>query len=108
VQVPAYEVFLGGSHDGSDVRYGVRPKGRIPAKRVTEAITQIVKRYRDNRQDDEAFKDYVARVGKEDFEPVIANFAQVPGLDKDSIDLYMDYEKTILYKMERGEGECGV
>ena len=107
-QVPAYEVFLGGSHDGSDVRYGVRPKGRIPAKRVTEAITQIVKHYRDNRQDDEAFKDYVARVGKEDFEPVLANFAQVPGLDKDSIDLYMDYEKTILYKMERGEGECGV
>ncbi|MCH8109952.1 MAG: nitrite/sulfite reductase [Chloroflexi bacterium] len=107
-QVPSYELFLGGSYEDGDVRYGVRPRGKIPAKRVTEAITQIVKYYRDNRQDDEPFKEFVARVGKDPFEAVIAEFGKVPDLNKDTIDLYMDYEKTVLYKMERGEGECGV
>lgn len=107
-QIPSYELFLGGSYENTDVRYGIRPRGKIPAKRVTEAITRIVKHYKENREDDELFKDFVARLGKEPFEGIIADFRDVPNLDKESLDLYMDYEKTILYKMERGEGECGV
>ena len=29
-------------------------------------------------------------------------------LGRDTIELYMDWEKTIPYKIERGEGECAV
>ncbi len=107
-QVPAYELFIGGSYENADVRYGIRPRGKVPAKRVPEAVLKLLSFYKENRREGEAFKDFVARVGKEPFEEIIAPFGEVPKLGKDTIDLYMDYEKTILYKMERGEGECAV
>ena len=56
----------------------------------------------------EALKDYAARVGREPFEKIIAGLAEVGPLGRDTLDLYMDFQKTILYKMERGEGECAV
>jgi sulfite reductase beta subunit-like hemoprotein len=105
-QVPAYELFLGGSYENADVRFGVRPRGKIPAKRATEAIFKLLSFYKANRQESEPFKEFVARLGKEPFEELIADFGEVPKIGKETIDLYMDYEKTVLYKMERGEGEC--
>ena len=107
-QVPAYELFLGGSYENADVRYGIRPRGKVPAKRAPEVVPKLLSFYQENRREDEAFKDLVSRVGREPFEEIITPFGQVPKLGKDTIDLYMDYEKTILYKMERGEGECAV
>ena len=107
-QVPAYEVFLGGSHENGDVRFGVRPRGKIPAKRVTEAVFKILRFYRESRQDDEIFKDFAARLGREPFETVIKEFAEVGPLNKANLDDYIDYDKTVLYMMERGEGECAV
>ena len=105
-QVPAYELFLGGSYENADVRFGIRPRGKIPAKRATEAIFKVLNFYKTNRQESEPFKQFVARLGKEPFEELIADFGDVPKIGRETIDLYMDYEKTVLYKMERGEGEC--
>ena len=107
-QVPAYELFLGGSYENADLRYGIRPRGKVPAKRAPEAVFKILRFYKDNRQEGEPFKEFAARMGKEPFEELIAAYAGVPKLGKDTIDMYMDYEKTVLYKMERGEGECAV
>ena len=90
------------------IPYGVRPKGRIPARMVPDATFRILEFYKDRRQEDEPFKEFVTRVGKEPFETSIAELPQVGPLGKDTIDYYMDYEKTVLYKMERGEGECSV
>ena len=107
-QVPSYELFLGGSYENADVRYGIRPRGKIPAKHVPEAVFQLLKFYKEHRQENEPFKEFVVRVGKEPFEQIVADFGEVPALAKNTIDLYMDYEKTVIYKMERGEGECAV
>ena len=107
-QIPAYELFVGGSYENTDVRYGIRPRGKIPAKRVHDALTKILKFYRESRQEGEPFKDFAARVGKQPFEEIIAGQGEVPAIGRDSVDLYTDYDRTTLYKMERGEGECGV
>jgi len=107
-QIPGYELFVGGSYEDADVRYGIRPKGRIPAKMVPDATFRILEFYKDRRQEDEPFKEFVTRVGKEPFEAILAGLPKVGSLGKDTIDYYLDYEKTVLYKMERGEGECGV
>lgn len=107
-QVPSYELFVGGSYENADVRYGIRPRGKIPAKRIPEATFRVISYYRENRQEDEPFKDFAVRVGREPFEKIIADLGEVPTLGRDNIDLYVDYERTILYVMERGEGECGV
>ena len=107
-QVPAYELFLGGSYDEGDARIGLRVKTKVPAKRVPEAVRAVIAHYQQDRNDGEAFKDYAARVGAATFEPILAGFKEVPELGRDTIEQYMDWDKTIIYKLERGEGECSI
>tara|TARA_B100001123_G_scaffold75696_1_gene85422 strand:- start:2654 stop:4417 length:1764 start_codon:yes stop_codon:yes gene_type:complete len=107
-QVPAYELFLGGSYDEGDSRIGQRVKARVPAKKMPEALEKMLDFYKDERQDGELFKDFVERVGPSSFEPLLAGYRDVGELNRETIDTYMDWDKTIIYKMERGEGECAV
>ena len=107
-QVPAYELFLGGSYDEGDARIGLRVKTKVPAKRVPEAVRAVIDQYQQDRNDGEAFKDYAARVGAATFEPILAGFKEVPELGRETIEQYMDWDKTIIYKLERGEGECSI
>ncbi len=107
-QVPAYELFLGGSFDNADARLALRVKGKIPAKRVPEATRRIIDYYKENRNEGEPFKDFVVRVGPQAFEPIVEWSKEERELDRESIHNYMDWDKTIIYKMERGEGECAL
>ena len=107
-QVPAYELFLGGSFDNGDTRIGQRVKTKIPAKRVPEALSKIISQYKLDRNNDELFKDYITRVGAENIEPILEEFKEIPELNKESLDYYMDWTKTAKYQLERGEGECAV
>ena len=107
-QVPAYELFLGGSYDEGDSRIGQRVKARVPAKMLPDAIRRLLTFYQEGREEGEPFKDFVARVGAASFEPLLGDYRNVGELDRDTIDTYMDWDKTIIYKMERGEGECAL
>ena len=107
-QVPSYELFLGGSYEADDPRFGQRVRGRVAAKRVPQALNQIIDLYKDNREDGELFKDFVLRVGPKTFEPIMAENRETRELNRESIDTYMDWDKTVVYKMERGEGECAI
>ena len=108
-QVPAYELFLGGSYDDGDARIGQRVKARVPAKMMPDAVRRLVEFYTQNRHDGELFKDFVARMGSAAFEPVLAGYKeQVGELNRETIDNYMDWDKTVIYKLERGEGECAL
>jgi sulfite reductase beta subunit-like hemoprotein len=107
-QVPAYELFVGGSYDDGDARIGQRVKGRIPAKQVPAALERILKFYRATRADGEQFKDFAERVSPAAFEPLMDEFKETRELNRDSIEAYMDWDKTTIYKLERGEGECAV
>jgi len=107
-QVPAYELLLGGSYDGGDARMAQRVKTRIPSKQVPAALKKVLEFYRGQREEGEQFKDFVQRVGPGAFEPVVAGFKEERELNRDSIDAYMDWDKTVIYKLERGEGECSL
>ena len=108
-QVPAYELFLGGKYDDGDVRVGQRVKARVPARFAPRALTSVLDYYRDNRDDDEPFASFVERVGTAPFEEMFRPYKQEVGpLDRENIESYMDWGKTALYKLERGEGECAV
>ena len=107
-QVPAYELFLGGSYEDADSRLGLRVKTKVPAKRVPDALRKVLDFYREEREDDEQFKDFAARIGAAAFEPLLAEFKETPELNRETIGTYMDWDKTIKYKLERGEGECAV
>ena len=111
-QLPAYEIFLGGSYDGGsveDTRIGKRLPGvKVPAKDVPQVVANITAYYKDNRADGEEFNQFIDRVGQEPVKEIIARYSDVPALGPGSQDTYMDWQRTDIYKLERGEGECAV
>ena len=108
-QVPAYELFLGGSYEDGDARFGQRiPRMKVPAKRLPDAVRKTVEFYEAERNEGEEFKNFVARVGASAFEPVFSEFTEVGELNRDTIDTYIDWDKTAKYVLERGEGECAI
>ena len=107
-QVPAYELFLGGGFENGDTRIGLRVKTKVPAKMMPNALRKVLDFYKAERADDEIFRDFAARVGPESFEPILAEFKDIPELNRESLDMYIDWSKTAKYILERGEGECAV
>jgi len=110
-QLPAYEVFVGGNADADrgPIRFGTRVTGRVPAKRVAEFVEKSLALYTAQRKDaNEPFNTFVDRVGTAPFEPILAAMKDIGPLNRETIHLYMDWEKTIPYRLERGEGECAM
>ena len=112
-QVPAYELFLGGNYGDNrveDSRIGTRiPRVKVPAKAAPGVLKTIVAYYKDNRADEsEKFNQFLERVGLEELtEVAIAAEESAQAADPGS-DMYVDWERTNIYKLERGEGECAV
>ncbi|NQW17344.1 MAG: nitrite/sulfite reductase [Chloroflexi bacterium] len=106
-QVPAYEIFLGGEYENG-VKMGARVKARVPARKAPEALVQLLDFYKENRNEGERFNAFVQRQGPAVFEDMIREFRDVGPLNRDNIANYMDWERTVVYKLERGEGECAV
>ena len=38
----------------------------------------------------------------------MTEYRETRELNSESIDTYIDWDKTVIYKMERGEGECAI
>ncbi|MCH8297014.1 MAG: nitrite/sulfite reductase [Chloroflexi bacterium] len=111
-QIPAYEMFLGGNYGGDKVensRIGTRiPRVKIPAKSVPRVLKEVVSYYKENRTDGEGFNQFLDRVGVEELTAVAAKAQEAVAEATPGSDLYIDWERTNQYKLERGEGECSV
>ena len=111
-QIPAYELFLGGNYGDNrveDSRIGSRiPKIKVPAKVVPKVVEQIASYYKENRQEQEPFNDFLDRVGVAELTAVAAKAQETAETAEAGSDLYFDWERTNIYKLERGEGECMV
>ena len=112
-QAPAYELFLGGNYGDNrveDSRIGTRiPRVKVPAKAAPGVLKTIVTYYKENRADEsEKFNQFLERVGLEELtEVAVAAEESAKAADPGS-DMYVDWERTNIYKLERGEGECAV
>ena len=111
-QIPAYELFLGGNYGDNrveDSRIGTRiPKVKVPAKLVPGVVREIASYYKDHRQDGESFNGFLDRVGVEELTGVAAQAQESAASKEVGGDLYVDWERTNNYVLERGEGECAV
>lgn len=109
-QVPAYELFLGGrSTEEGGTKIGTRVKARIPARQAPEALKSVLETYKANRNVGEQFHAFIERFGTDYFEEEFSKLkGEVGPLDRDHIQTYMDWGKTVVYKLERGEGECSI
>ena len=103
-QIPAYEIFLGGTYDAGKVNMGMRLRARVPAKQAPNALKSILSFYQQKRSESEHFSNFVERIGKEPFEDLIKSGVSVGPLNRENVETYMDWERTVIYKLERGEG----
>jgi sulfite reductase beta subunit-like hemoprotein len=105
LEVPCYDVFIGGTSYNQGSRYGTRV-ARVLAKKAHLAIDKVFETYQAERQSEaESFTEYVDRVGPKRMEPVLEEFRWVGSL-ADEPELYMDWGHTDLFEVIRGEGEC--
>ena len=111
-QIPAYELFLGGNYGDNrveDSRIGTRiPRIKVPAKLAPSLVREIATYYKDNREGQENFNQFLDRVGLEDLTAVASAAQAKAETAEGGSDMYVDWERTNLYKLERGEGECMV
>ena len=106
--IPAYIAHLGGNYEGGEVIYGHRLKARLPAKRVPDAVERWLRFYEEKREGDEAFNDFVERIGTGEFEDLVSDLKMPVEFNAENLTHFIDWNRSEPYKVERGEGECAV
>ncbi len=108
-QMPAYIPHIGGNYEGGEVIFGTRLKSRLPAKRVPEAVERWIKLYEAERADDgEEFNAFAERAGAERFEAAIKDLTLPAEFSLETMQQFIDWNRSSPYKVERGEGECAI
>ena len=107
-QVPAYLVQIGGRGAEGKVNFGQRLKLRLPAKRVPDAVERWLRFYEEGREGDEQFSDFAERVGTTPFEDLARDLALPVEFNEETKETFVDWQRTGLFEVIRGEGECAV
>jgi len=108
-QVPAYIPHIGGNYEGGEVVFGTRLKSRLPAKRVPEAVERWVRLYEAERSGDaEEFNTFAERVGASRFEEEVKDLTLPAEFSLETMQQFIDWQRSSPYKVERGEGECAI
>jgi sulfite reductase beta subunit-like hemoprotein len=107
-QMPAYIPHIGGNYEGGEVVFGRRLKARLPAKRVPEAVERWVRLYEAERADGEEFNAYADRTGAERFEAEVKDLTLPAEFSLETMQQFIDWNRSSPYKVERGEGECAI
>jgi sulfite reductase beta subunit-like hemoprotein len=107
-QMPAYIPHIGGNFEGGEVIFGKRLKSRLPAKRVPEAVERWIKLYESERTDGEEFNAFAERTGSETFEAAVKDLTMPAEFSLETMQQFIDWNRSSPYKVERGEGECAI
>jgi sulfite reductase beta subunit-like hemoprotein len=108
-QMPAYIPHIGGRAAEGDVAFGKRLKSRLPAKRVPDAVERWLRMYEAERSDDgENFDAYAERVGNERFEAEVKELTLPAEFSLETMEEFIDWNRTSPYEVVRGEGECAI
>src|SRR3954466_15016390 len=107
-QMPAYIPHIGGNFEGGEVVFGKRLKARIPAQRVLEGVERWVRLYEAERDEGEEFNAFVERVGAEPFEAVVKELTLPAEFSLETMQQFIDWNRSSPYEVVRGEGECAI
>jgi sulfite reductase (ferredoxin) len=107
-QMPAYIPHIGGKYEGGEVIFGTRLKSRLPAKRVPEAVERWIKLYEAERTEGEEFNDLAERIGAVRFEAEVKELTMPSEFSLETMQQFIDWNRSSPYKVERGEGECAI
>lgn len=102
---PGYQVFLAGGIIGeAHVEFGRRAL-RVGAKRAPEVVAALVRKYLDDRQNDEDFKGWVKRTGAKTIAESLEDLASIRSV-VDEPDDYVDWDELEQFQVKLGRGEC--
>jgi hypothetical protein len=90
------------------VIFGKRLKSRLPAKRVPEAVERWIKLYEGEREQGEEFNAFAERNGAEIFEAAVKDLTLPAEFSLETMQQFIDWNRSSPYKVERGEGECAI
>ena len=107
-QMPAYIPHIGGNYEGGEIVFGTRLKSRLPAKRVPEAVERWVRLYEAERNDGEEFNAFAERAGAPAFEEQVKDLTLPAEFSLETMQQFIDWNRSSPYKVERGEGECAI
>src|SRR5574337_1205111 len=99
-QAPTYQLLVGASLGSGERRFG-KPLARIPAKHVPEAVKALLEFFRAERAPEELFEAFVARVGAEQLEALVAPWTELPP-QAEAPDKYLDWGAEGSFKIETG------
>lgn len=102
---PGYQLMVGGGLDADQPRFGTKIL-KLPAKRVPDAIVELIGLYETQRQAGESFRAWTDRVGRKPLATMLAHFDQIPSFEDDP-DAYVDWDEITPFKVELGVSECG-
>lgn len=103
--VPHFQVVLGGRWRNNGGSYGMAI-GSIPSKRIPHLVQGLTEQYLTQRNGEESFQDYCARLGKKELKAFIDQFKNVPPHDQDA-SFYSDWGDPREFTIgDMGEGEC--
>ncbi len=104
--VPHFQVVLGGKWQDNAGAYGLAI-GSVPSRRIPDVVDRITSRFVTDRQGDESFQDFCARIGKKELaNMLIAEYKAVPAYDEDR-SYYSDWGDPREFSMgDYGVGEC--
>jgi sulfite reductase beta subunit-like hemoprotein len=106
--IPAYIAHIGGNYEGGEVIFGQRLKARLPSKRVPDAVERWVRMYEAERNEGEVFNDFATRIGADRFEAEVKDLTLPVDFSIDTLNMFIDWNRSEPYKVERGEGECAI
>jgi sulfite reductase beta subunit-like hemoprotein len=106
--IPAYIPHVGGNYEGAPVAFGQRLKLRLPAKRVPEAVDRWLRHYESERNEGEDWKAFVERVGTGELENVVKDLSMPVDFSLETMNEFIDWNRSAPFEVERGEGECAV
>ncbi|WP_217922606.1 nitrite/sulfite reductase [Miltoncostaea oceani] len=105
VTVPHFQVVLGGRWRENAGSYGLAI-GSVPSKRIPEVVDAITTRFVTEREGEESFQDWIARLGKKELGAMIGELKTVPPVDEDP-SFYTDWGDARVFTMgDMGIGEC--
>lgn len=103
--VPHFQVMLGGMWHENAGSYALA-MGSVPSKKIPELVTALTERYAKERQGDEKFQQWAARVGKKGLKTTVDQFTPVPPRSENP-DFYTDWGDARSYGIgDIGVGEC--
>jgi sulfite reductase beta subunit-like hemoprotein len=107
-QMPAYIPHIGGKYVDGEVIFGKRLKSRLPSKRVPEAVERWIRLYQAERNEGEEFNAFAERIGTERFEETVKELTLPSEFSLETMQQFIDWNRSSPYKVERGEGECAI